>query len=213
MESIIKADMQKCKVYALSSSENGRIRYIGQTIQSLSRRLAQHIADAKRFAESKSYLHRWIRKTLRNGYNLQINLIDSDCVVDLSEAQWIACFRKTTPDLVNTEDGGKTGKLGHKLSDETKAKMRGPKSVTHRVNISKGLRGTHSEKRSLSQVGNSKSKGESNRHAVLTENQVIEIKRELKSGCVGSELARKYGVQKSAISKINVGRSWKHIRI
>lgn len=57
-------------------------------------------------------------------------------------------------------------------------------------------------------------RGSRNGKAKLTEKQVIEIKKELKEGKIsGSELARQYGVTKTQISLIKLGKSWNHISI
>lgn len=47
--------------------------------------------------------------------------------------------------------------------------------------------------------------------AKLTENQVLEIKKQLLQGVSGRNLALVYGVNPRTISKINVGKSWRHL--
>lgn len=57
-------------------------------------------------------------------------------------------------------------------------------------------------------------KGELNVKAKLTEQQVKEIKRELKSGYrVATKLANKYGVCRQAIDDIKNGKNWSHVSI
>jgi hypothetical protein len=60
-----------------------------------------------------------------------------------------------------------------------------------------------------------KRRGENNSAAKLTERDVIEIKKELKTGIRGTgvKLSRKYNISPSTISSINVGRLWKNIKI
>lgn len=55
--------------------------------------------------------------------------------------------------------------------------------------------------------------GELNGRSVLTEEMVLEIKRELKNYKRGlcKKLAIRYGVQEARISHIKTGRSWKHL--
>ena len=54
-------------------------------------------------------------------------------------------------------------------------------------------------------------KGSKNYFATLTEVQVKEIKKELQNKISCSELAIKYNVQVACISKIKLGRTWKHV--
>jgi len=53
--------------------------------------------------------------------------------------------------------------------------------------------------------------GENAINAVLTNVEVIEIKKYLKLGYKGVDLAKKYGVGKYLISNIKQGKTWKHI--
>jgi len=55
--------------------------------------------------------------------------------------------------------------------------------------------------------------GENNPNTILTEKQVIDIKKRLLKGERGVDIAKIYGVSNSIISKINCGRTWKHITI
>lgn len=50
--------------------------------------------------------------------------------------------------------------------------------------------------------------GEHNSHAKLTSGQVLSIRSDNRSG---ADIAREYGVQPAAISKIKLGRTWRHI--
>jgi hypothetical protein len=53
--------------------------------------------------------------------------------------------------------------------------------------------------------------GEDNHMAKLTLSNVHWVKYLLGQGAVGARLAKVFGVQPAAISKINVGRSWAHV--
>lgn len=55
--------------------------------------------------------------------------------------------------------------------------------------------------------------GEKHYKAVLTDNQVREIKTLLREGVSTYQIAKLYGVSASAIRAIKSGRSWKHINI
>lgn len=181
------------------------VRYIGQTVQPLKRRLIQHLAVAK---HDGTVLYRWIRKTLRNGHDIQIQLLEADCEWDVAERRWIAQHDKDV--LVNLSEGG-CGYSGPR-SDEVKARMRGPKSDAHKAAMRKPKSAAHRANMSASLAGNIRSRGEANRTAVLSEGDVIMIKRRLTKGWGVSDLAREYGVQKAAISKIKTGRNWAYIQ-
>lgn len=53
-------------------------------------------------------------------------------------------------------------------------------------------------------------KGEKNGMNILQEEQVIEIKKLLKTGLSQQKIAEKFNVSRSCILSINIGRTWKH---
>lgn len=55
--------------------------------------------------------------------------------------------------------------------------------------------------------------GEKNARAVLTEENVIAIRRLIASGHYNTEIARTFGVTHSMISTIRLGKSWKHLPV
>lgn len=199
-------------VYSLCSSEDERIRYVGQTTPPIRKRLAQHLSDARNRC-SDYPVQRWILKAERNGHKISIELLEDRCERDLSEIEWIAFFRSVYNDLTNVSNGGDHGLIGRKHTDETLQKMRKPKSEYTRQRMRKPKSIEARRNMSLGQLGNTKSQGESNRHARLTVEKVIDIKRKLMEGIGGSQLAREYGLKKSAISKIRVGRNWSHVTV
>ena len=100
---------------------------------------------------------------------------------------------------------------GSKRSDEVKQRMRKPKSEATRQKMRKPKSEETRKKMSLAQVGNTKGRGSSNRNAKLSSEDVKTIKQRLLQGDGVCALAREYGVQKSCVSKIKLGRSWSHI--
>ena len=200
----------KCIIYSLMSSEDGRVRYIGQTTQSVQRRLAQHLADATS-TRSDTRCHRWIRKSIRNGYDVTIDVVEENAEINTAEIKWIKHYRTLHDDLTNILNGGDLGAVGVKRSKVTCERMSKPKSETHKANMRKPKALEHKIKIAAAQIGNSKSQGESNSHAVLTANIVVAIRHMLQLGTPGSILADKFGVRKSAISKIKNRTTWKHI--
>lgn len=56
-------------------------------------------------------------------------------------------------------------------------------------------------------------RGEQHGCAVLTEAQVVEIKKKLRSGATQRGLADAYGMSLSTINHINTGRLWSHVEV
>ena len=99
-----EASIRTCTVYGLASSEDGQIRYIGQTTGPLRRRLLRHISHAKR-PSSKTYRDCWIRKVLRAADLIAVVLLDS-AVWNDTERRLIAEYRRNGARLVNATEGG-----------------------------------------------------------------------------------------------------------
>lgn len=154
-------------VYSLSSSEDGVIRYIGQTTGRLDRRLIHHRYDAKKL--SKIHKSNWIRSVVNSGHDVVIAPVEENAEFAKAEIRWIAHYRSLGFDLVNTTDGGegtvgyirdqawrdrqsammmgrKSPRKGVKLSPETRAKISEVQkgkviSEEHRAKISAALKG------------------------------------------------------------------------
>ena len=118
--------------------------------------------------------------------------------------------------MTNLADGG-CGYVG-KRSEETRAKMRKPKSEAHRQKIREHVLSPAMAEKRLAALdkrnpGNTYGRGERNAQAVLTENDVIQIRKKLQDGISLTVLRKAYGVSKAAMSKIRTGRTWKHLGI
>ena len=59
-------DTRKVKIYTLKHPDTLEVRYVGKTVRSLSRRLGNHIDNAKRSRHNK-HLSNWILSILSNG--------------------------------------------------------------------------------------------------------------------------------------------------
>ena len=97
--------MRACLVYALMSSADNEIRYVGQTISGLARRRSEHINRAKR-VHRPTHRDAWIRKVLREGHELVAVCLCDHAVRDRDEMQWIAFLRFSGFRLVNATGGG-----------------------------------------------------------------------------------------------------------
>jgi len=105
----------KYYIYGLYSSENGIIRYIGKTKNSIFTRLNEHKCDALT-KKLKSHKCNWIRKVYKNGYEVNVKLIEEVNEDNWQEREifWIKKYR-VDGNIVNQLDGGESGGMGGKL--------------------------------------------------------------------------------------------------
>jgi hypothetical protein len=152
-------DTRNVKIYVLKHPDTNEIRYVGKTVRSLSRRLGNHIANAKGNKHNK-HLSNWILSILKDNKRPIIELIE-EChysVWQEREIFWISQF----DNLINLTKGGdgckgfihdavtigklKKINLGKKHTQEFKDNMskrlKGvPFTKEHKENISKSLKG------------------------------------------------------------------------
>lgn len=107
-------------IYKLIDPQNDSVKYIGQTHNSLKRRLSDHLSDARR--GMKNHRCNWIRKLLSEGIFPSVEVIE---IVNWDsgnerERHWIAQYGRKN--LVNGTDGGE-GTIGLVISDETRNKQ------------------------------------------------------------------------------------------
>lgn len=132
-------------IYGLRCPESGYIRYIGQTLGSVNKRLKRHIREACKEKIRYTHKERWLRALHFNNtiHLLRAEILESiECttpetydLLDHMEIRWISKFRETGH-LTNTADGGRSGRgmsgsmhpnFGKNLSETTKAKIRDTK--------------------------------------------------------------------------------------
>lgn len=204
----------RCSVYGLYSTEDGVIRYIGQTTWRIEARRNLHLAEASR-PPGTSHCHRWIRKVLRSGYKIGVVLLEADCQWDEGEQRWIAEYRLKYPGQLTNISAGGCGFNG-KHSEATRLKMRQPRTESTRLKIIAHVRSPAMAAKRLAALakrnpGNTYGRGEKNGEAVLTENDVIQIHELLRRRVSLQTIAKQFGVSKAAISKIRTGRTWKYL--
>lgn len=124
-------------VYALID-QNGQPFYIGKT-KNPRRRKARHLYDATKLHYNWP-VHNKIRKLLREGLGIDIEVIESNLAeddIDEREQFWIAHYRQKGAKIYNVADGGEGGKgttaetiekirkanMGHTCSEETRQKI------------------------------------------------------------------------------------------
>jgi hypothetical protein len=108
------------KIYGLKLKDDDKIRYIGLTKQSLSRRMIGHFSHAK---DRKYKVSNWLNKYKDN---VEIILIEDNIPTReeccKKEREYIKLFKSFGANLLNHTDGGEIGnyKIGHKKSQEWK---------------------------------------------------------------------------------------------
>ena len=110
-------------VYVLvASDKEEEIRYVGRTINPKDR-LQSHIVHAKN--NKKTYVHRWINKTIKKGDSIVMKIIESNLTYEeagVREIYWIDYYKKQGLKLTNLTRGG-DGSLGLSHSKETRKKL------------------------------------------------------------------------------------------
>lgn len=148
-----------CSVYALFSSDDGLIRYIGQTKRDLKVRLGAHLSVAKR---GRTRRDAWIRSVLKRGAKVFIVELRREAVWCVDEVALILEYTKLGADLVNGTSGGDgvrdpsaevRGKIsaarkGRKLSAEKRAEISARMkaagiSAEHRAKMIAGVRAAY----------------------------------------------------------------------
>lgn len=163
-------DNREVHIYVLKHPDTHEVRYVGKTVRSLSRRLGNHIANAKGNKHNK-HLSNWILKILQDNKKPIIELLET-CpseIWQLREQYWITQF----PNLVNLTEGG-DGCLGLVHNDVAKEKIRQSKlgtkhSDSFKEAMSKRLKGVPLSEEHKSKIG------EANRGKKASE----EVKRKL----------------------------------
>ena len=173
------------KVYGLHSGD-GVVWYVGQTTQSLSRRLSEHKSRAR---NDEAYSPPKRAKILAAGDSLHIELLYEGDDADEREADII---RQLRPE-VNRQTGGRQGyTLDPQVRDAIASKLAGREGY---------WRG-----RSRPEVSRP---GAANPAAKLTEDKVANMRFQYALGGVSQrQLAREFGVTQSHVSAIIRGKRW-----
>lgn len=190
------------------------VRYVGQTSKGVEVRRAVHLWNA-RTKESKtynSYFSNWIRK--HGEENVEFFTLEKPPVKELDnrERHWISTLREKYK-LTNLLEGGVQAR-GHKRPDHSeKMKGRGnPMFGKDRREImayARSFQGPPSDE--TKQLWSKQRTGEGNSRAVLTEEDVRELRKEEKRYGLFSEWARRFGVTPQTIRSAYLRETWKHV--
>ncbi len=202
-------------VYGLASSQDGAIRYIGQTTKSLNVRLAWHLSwVAKRGDDSRR--SRWIRSVLSHGHRVTIVSIEENAVLSEAEIRWIDHYKRSGIELVNTTLGGDPW-IGTPKTPEHKAKisaaLKGRKSpwTSERNRLGKGKPGHLSTPETRAKIG-AAMKGKPKRGLAERNKQVewtTERRAALSAARTGSTASAE---TKALLSKQRTGKPWTQAR-
>ena len=91
----------------------------------------------------------------------------------------------------------------HRNGIKTDNRIENLEWVTHRENM----------QHSFYTLGRNMAKGETHGNSKLTLKKVIKIKKMIAKGIQHKEIAKKFGVCKSNISYIKLGKSWGHVKV
>ena len=106
-------------IYILTDPRTDQIRYVGQTINHPSKRLAQHIHQESRVVSKLTHVNSWIRNLKESNLKPTLKVIEECSVEDLNsrEIYYISEYKKLH-DLCNHSSGGH-GNRGCKFTKES----------------------------------------------------------------------------------------------
>lgn len=110
-------------IYGLHDSNSGELRYIGQTVNSVTHRLSQHLVPSS--LKRHSYLARWLLGLVNLGTSPTWSVLaeaQDQAELDRLEVEHIARARADGIRLVNLSDGG-GGRAGYMTPQDTKDKI------------------------------------------------------------------------------------------
>lgn len=147
-------DNREVHIYTLKHPDTLEVRYVGKTVRSLSRRLGNHIANAKGSKHNK-HLSNWILNILKENKKPIIELLETcqSGIWQEREQYWISQF----PNLINLTAGG-DGCIGFIHNSKAIEKIRQSKvgikhSVEFKEAMSKRLKGVPLSEEHKSKIG------------------------------------------------------------
>lgn len=144
-------------VYSATCRVTERV-YIGKT-NNIAKRWSDHLGLARK--RSTTYFHAAIRKYGHDAFEwCAFECHDTDEQAQLSEKAWIARLRSANVQLYNLTDGG-DGTSGHRLSDETRARISAARqgwqfSAETRAKIGRGNAGKRRSEETKAKISASK---------------------------------------------------------
>jgi len=202
--------MNRLGIIYKATSPSGKV-YIGQTIQTLSKRKSGHLYGAFYKANKRGYntkFYRAIRKYGKDNFTWSI-VYDNIPYKKLSKLEVETIAKYKSYELgYNSTKGDK-----REISDKTIAKLSRaglgrPCSEETREKISRANKGRILSRQTLERMSRAQS-GENNCASKLNLEKVDEIRKLHNQGKSGVYLATKYNVSPTAISRIILNKTWK----
>jgi hypothetical protein len=113
--------VRTCLVYALSSSRDGVIRYVGQTFAKLRHRLTGHLHAAR--IGKRLPVAMWVAEETAAGHAIHIQLLEDNAEHNAAEKRWIAEMQARGLPLLNATAGG-AGMLGYRMPPAHRERIR-----------------------------------------------------------------------------------------
>jgi group I intron endonuclease len=191
------------------TGKGGKI-YIGQTTYTLAHRKGSHIYRAKKGDQRSAFQIALLEEGFSNFTWEEIDTAETQEEMDVKEKKWIAFYKSNNPKHgYNIASGG----VFFKHSEETKRKIglsnKNP-SPELRERRKKWMTGRIVSDETRHKISESH-KGSKQWCAKLTEDDVRQIKIDLAKGESHPSIAKRYGVDRSIISGINIGKIWRHV--
>lgn len=240
-------------VYGLFASDEGDVRYIGQTRRDPIVRLRQHMIEARR---GNARRQNWIRSVLARGASVEMCVLRTNAEWSTTEMEVLAEYRRLGADLVNGTDGGEgclnpspevrakmgDSKRGVKRTAEVKAKLRASNlrrflcpherertaaltresmkkpDVQEKLMRAVQARWSHPDARRRAAEASARSASRpetrvrmSRGAAKLTDEQVLEARRQRLRGAKITDLCVQYGLTPCPMSLLCRGLTFKHV--
>lgn len=177
-------------IYKVTNLVNGKV-YIGKTSRKFEQRKSQHIRKAFN-SNSNLAFHRALRKYGEDNFTWEvIDSAETEEEILEKEIIWIAYYNTYTH---NKNSNGYNMTLG---GDGASGFKQNEESVQKRLDTMKR--------------NDSIQRGTKNHNSKLTEDDVLQIKKLIKTGITISKIAIKFNVEPETVSGIKRGKSWVHI--
>lgn len=120
-----------CYIYTLADSiDSESIRYVGQTVLTLPKRLNRHINSCSCKSTKITYKDNWIKSLLNQGRTPEIKLIETINSDDISlwnarEIYWISFYKSLGHRLTNSSLGGRGGRWSEEMKKKASKTRKG----------------------------------------------------------------------------------------
>lgn len=209
-------------VYAIFDPRSAKLVYIGKA-GSFARRVRNHLLRLRKNEHENrrlQSLHSFLARTNQPLVFREVLEADDSSVAEI-EKKLIRLVRARGTDLFNVSSGGEGG--AGPRSEETKARIsaalkgvrKPPRTQDHIEKIRAKKTGvTYSEdvrKKKSTTMLVAATRGSRHYLSKITEHDVVSIRRLLAAGHTQTAVAGMFGISRSSVLQIHLGRAWKHV--